>query len=181
MANNRIPLNGTINKLIVNGATGFILPWPKQPPVDFEEIDDNLHGRRKSFPALPEPPAYPGKPLYLLETYACEPTGYPVMKADWDGRDFIDMYKGMPFRVKPQWHSPATMPNSACRHVWKDWKVEAVRFGENITAEIMRKVLSNYKYGNGIAHIVTEYKHWFTTTYPHLSMNARVWYFEKGE
>ena len=216
MPNNRIPLNNSTAKLLNSGSTAFILPWPKQPPKDTHSFSRIALGGLDRFRRYKKdkeygagtteedwfPPAQSGKPLYLLETWATAAWSRKVKylyKADYKKGEFIYEY--------PEWRSPVTMPNSACRLVWKDWKVEAVQVKDiighqwekcgasmniwninGLPEKDIEEIKTNPKYsllddgwfiehGNIDMNVVINE---FTTTYPHLGMNAWVWYFEKG-
>ena len=169
--NVRIPLKDSTAKLIAGGAKAFVLPIEPQLSYTW---DINAEGW--SIKEI-EPFCQPGDTLYLLETWSwisrldiesfrigdtSKQEFQYVYKADYTG-DFGKLH----------WRSPVTMQTkdidkSPCRHIWTDWKIEAVQFSE-ITFEQCKKL--------GLQNV----EGWFTETYPHLNMDSWVWYIEKGD
>lgn len=157
MSNKRICLKGGLPE----GALAFVVP--------IKPRDGLVYSR--DF----KPPCQPGDTAYICETW----DGFQSYNPAFDTFDWYDIiYKvdgGKTHGGKyARWRSPATMPNIACRRIWTIKSVEAVQ-----VKNIVLLMIHDFRKLGFMKS--TELFDWLTTTYPHLDMNAWMWYVEKGD
>lgn len=168
--NIRISLKDATAERIAKGATAFVIPIEPQPSYTW---DINAWGWSIKFIPEIEPFCQPGEPLYLMETWA-----RVRISGGFDYYYKADDSKL--FRTVLRWHSPATMPNIACRHIWTAGKIEAVRV-KRLTVKQARNIILEKSCDIGHYFRGHYFRDWFAETYPHLNMDSWVWYIEKGE